>query len=639
MICSMVILGSAWTLVRARQPDTIRVVGPDSAIVVTASAWLADVTGAGPARMVMPRDVIMRMAPSSMSNVLTLFPGVFVKDYGGVGGLQLVSMRGGSSAQALVMLDGVRMSSAQNGSVDLSSLPVRCIDRVEVLRGGASALYGANAVTGVVDVRLRLQDTTNATITIAQGAFNEWRTALGATLRVADDVRLGVDADLLGTRGSFPFTTTQFGSTFEVNRQNGDARHARVLARLELGERHSATLLLRTADRGVPGAVVQGAITQARARLNDEDATLLLRSVLIDSPVDKLSIMMSARYLDQHFADPDATIVGTQGIDVRYLQRDATLSALWQHQGQSVITSLRFDASHADLQGASVLSRDGELVQRRSASLAADAVIPNLFDAEVELRLAMRGDVYSDVGTALSPLVAARRQIAPGLALRAGWSMSFRPPTFNELYYLNYGTRSLRSERASTWDAGLVLEPWPWCSIDIAGYVASVSDLILSVPVSPVITSAQNVGSATSQGAELVARVRGFDGRLLMQWSHAVQFMRDATAREGLDGLLVPYAVPELASLLLQWDAGVWFAGAQWSYTGYRYALPAEPYEAILRPFALTSLQGGLRVRGSAVRGNVMLQCDNLFDASYQVVRGYPMPGRALRVIVTLEAR
>jgi outer membrane cobalamin receptor len=589
--------------------------------------------------MVMPRDVIQRMAPLTMSGVVALFPGVFVKDYGGVGGLQLVSMRGGSSAQALVMLDGARMSSAQNGSIDLSSLPVRCVERVEVIRGGSSALYGANAMTGVVDVRLRLPDTTTAMATLSHGAFNEWRTAVGATLRIDDRMRIGLDADVVGTRGSFPFMTTQFGTTFDINRQNGDARHARVLARLEVADRHSATLLLRSADRGVPGAVVQGAITQARARLTDDDATVMIRSVLVNASADQLLMMMSARYLDQHFSDPDATIIGTQGIDVRYVQRDATLSALWLRQTQAINTSVRFDVSHADLQGASVLSVDGEMVRRRSASLSAEAIVPNLLGSDVELRMAMRGDVFSDAGGAFSPLIAARREVAAGVALRLGWSMSFRPPTFNELYYLNYGTRSLRSERATTWDAGIVFEPWSWCSIDLAGYVASINDLIVSVPVSPVITSAQNVGSATSQGAELVARIRGFDGRLLAQWSHTVQFMRDATGRSGFDGTLIAYAVPELASALLQWDGGSWFAGTQWSYTGYRYALAGEPAEVMLRPFALTSVQGGLRVAGGALRGNIMLQCDNLFDVSYQVVRGYPMPGRALRIVVNLEVR
>jgi outer membrane cobalamin receptor len=57
----------------------------------------------------------------------------------------------------------------------------------------------------------------------------------------------------------------------------------------------------------------------------------------------------------------------------------------------------------------------------------------------------------------------------------------------------------------------------------------------------------------------------------------------------------------------------------------------------MLEPFALTSLQAGLRMHGHSVRSNVMLQCDNLFDASYQVVRGYPMPGRAIRVIAGVE--
>jgi outer membrane cobalamin receptor len=622
---------------RAADEDSLRVTQRDSAIVVTALRWTADITGAGPARSVLTREVIDRMSPMSMAATMTLFPGVFVRDYGGLGGLQLVSLRGGSSAQALVMLDGARLSSAQNGSIDLASIPVRTIDRVEVIRGGASALYGANALTGALDVHLRLADTASVSGLLAHGAFNEWRSAVGATLSIGQGARLGVDVDMLGTRGSFPFQTTQFGTAFEVNRQNGDVRHVRGLARLELGDRHAATLILRSADRGVPGAVVQGSITQARARLRDDDLMAIVRSVLFESATDRLTVLTSIRHLDQHFADPDATIIGTQGIDVRYVQRDAMLSAVWRHQKADWLTTLRLDASHADLRGASILTSSGEAVQRRSISAAADAIRLDLFASDVELRMALRADVFSDVGVALSPMIALRRPLAEGLAVRAGWSMSFRPPTFNELYYLNYGTRDLRSERASTFDVGVVAQPWSWCTIDLTAYSAMIRDLIVSVPVSPVLTSAQNVGRVTSQGAELVVRAHGFDGQLLAQWSYTLQLMRDATGRPALDGRLVPYAVPELASALLQWDVGSWFVSAQWSYTGYRYALPGEPRELMLEPFALTSLQAGLRMHGHYLRANVMLQCDNLFDASYQVVRGYPMPGRAMRVIAGVE--
>lgn len=638
-IWTMGLLLAPFMTAKASEADSLRVVRRDSAIIVTASAWLGDATGAGPARSVLPREVIERLAPMSMASTMSLFPGVFVKDYGGIGGLQLVSLRGGSSAQSLVMLDGARLSSAQNGSIDLTSIPVRRIESAEVQRGGASALYGANALTGVVDMRLRLPETSGVGLTLSQGAFNEWRSALDANTHLGSDVRLGVDVDVFGTRGSFPFSVNQFGTTYDVNRQNGHARHMRVLARAEFGQWHSATVIVRSADRGVPGAVVQGAIAQARALLRDEDLMAVGRSTLYSSARDRIWMTASARYLDQHFVDPDATIVGTQGINVRYLQRDATASAVWQRQHEDLQTTLRFDASHADLQGASIASRSGERVVRRSASISGDVQVTNVLETDIELRAAMRADVFSDVGTALSPLLALRYGIAPGLAFRASWSQSFRPPTFNELYYLNYGTRDLRPERASTIDAGIVAEPWSWCSLDLTAYTGSIRNLIVSVPVSPVITSAQNVGAATSQGAELVIRSRGFDGRLLAQWSYALQFMRDATGRAGLDGKLTAYAVPELASALAQWDAGSWFASLQWSYTGFRYATSGEPSEMMLRPFALTSLQSGIRMNGSNVRGSVMLQCDNLFDVSYQVVRGYPMPGRAIRVIVNFDLR
>lgn len=619
--------------------DSLRVVVRDSAIVVTAKSWLADETISGPSRSTVDRTVIDRLAPVTMSSILPLFPGVFVKDYGGIGGMQMISLRGGSSAQALVLLDGARMSSAQHGSIDLSSIPTRFVESVTVTRGGASALYGANALTGAVDVRMRLHDSTGVAATLAHGAFNEWRSALGGVAVFGDDIRVGLDVDLYGTRGSFPFVTSQFGSAITVNRENGDARYRRLIGRVEVGSNASVSIIGRSADRGVPGGVVQGAITQARARLVDDDVLGILRFGVGRAAGGELSVHASARVMRQHYADPDATIVGTQGIDVTYHQRDANISMLWNTVTPDLSATLRIDGSYADVRGATIMAGEENLASRQSVSLAADVILPTAIVPDVELRAAMRTDVFSDVGVAVSPMLALRWKVLSELSLRTSLGLSFRPPTFNELYYLNYGTQSLRPERGSTVEMGVAYQPYAWCTFDASLYTGTIRDLIVAVPVSPVITSAQNVGRALSRGGEVLARVQALDGRLIGQWSYALQFMTDATGRAGLDGTLVAYAVPELASVLLQWDQAAWFATAQWSMTSYRHALPGAQYSSMLAPFALTSLNVGLRMRGRLMRGTVIAQCDNLMDVSYQIVRGYPMPGRSIRVTTSLEVR
>jgi len=605
-------------------------------VEVVADRWLADATGAGMPTTQFTRTMLDRLAPQSLVSVLPLIPGVFVRDYGGLGGLQTFSIRGGSAQQSLVMIDGARMSSAQNGTVDLGMIPARFVDNIDVIRGGVSALYGANALTGVLDVRLRVPNTTSVRAFVSGGSFEEWRLALGAS-GVLGSTRVGADFERLGSAGSFPFITDQFGSVYEINRQNGDVQSILGTMRIESDDVGSFTFFGRSTDRGVPGAVVQGNITNANARLRDDDLVGIVRTRSATTTLGSISAVGSLRVLNQHYNDPTASITGPGGIDVRYKQRDASVGVLMAGSAWAVHYTARVDGSYADLFGDDIVSSSGSLVTRRSIGASTDWQWEGAFGAPLDIRAAMRIDALSDMGIAVSPLVALRYSVDPSISLRASWSYNFRPPTFNELYFLNYGTRTLQPERSHSFDVGVVVRPWTWFALDADVFAVLTRNLIVSVPVSPVITSAQNVGKATSLGLEVVARGAWFDNRLLAQWAYTLQQVTDRTGRSALDGTLVPYTVPELASLLVQWDDSNWTSSVQWTYTGYRYAQAGGEYTSLLQPFALVGAMVGLHIRGLNTRSDLRLQMDNILDESYSVVRGYPMPGRVIRVSLQIE--
>ena len=604
------------------------------AVNVVAERWLTDETGAGMPITRLDNTLLARLAPQSLVSVLPLIPGVFVRDYGGLGGLKTFSIRGGSSSQALVMIDGARMSSAQAGTIDLGLLPARFVDNVDVIRGGVSALYGANALTGAMDVQLRVPSTPSVRAFAGGGSFDEWRLAMGATANIGS-VRIGVDVESLGSAGSFPFTTDQFGETYEINRQNGDVRSTFGTVRCESDDLGSITLFGRSSDRGVPGAVVQGNVTNANARLSDNDLVGLLRIPVATTSLGAVVVNGSGRILDQHYVDPDATITGPDGIDVDYLQHDVSFGATLSGSAVGLVHTTRIDAGYADLIGDEIVTDTGSVVIRRSVGLATDWQW--MVNSDLDMRLALRLDGFSDVGWAVSPLIALRYAVLPTLSLRTSWSYNFRPPTFNELYFLNYGTRTLQPERSHSFDVGVVSRPFSWLSIDLDAFAIFTTNLIVSVPVSPVITSAQNVGSARSLGLELTSRGSWFNGRLIAQWSYTLQHVTDETDRTGLDGTMIPYAVPELASLMVQWDDAVWNGSLTWTYTGYRYAQAGGEYTSLMQPFAVVGAQIGVHVKGLSTRADVRIQVDNLFDVSYQVIRGFPMPGRVVRLATSIE--
>jgi iron complex outermembrane receptor protein len=91
----------------------------------------------------------------SVADLLDHTAGVRVRRYGPLGSSSTASIRGSKPEQVLVLLDGVRLNSAQRGAVDLSTLPLRTIGRIEVIRGGGASRYGSGAVGGVILITTR----------------------------------------------------------------------------------------------------------------------------------------------------------------------------------------------------------------------------------------------------------------------------------------------------------------------------------------------------------------------------------------------------------------------------------------------------------------------------------------------------
>ena len=95
---------------------------------------------------------IQRTNGSSVVDVLRSSEGFFLKDYGPTASLKTVSFRGMAAEHILVLYDGTRLNNFQNGQVDFSLLPMSNIDHIEVVRGGNSSLYGADAVGGIINI-------------------------------------------------------------------------------------------------------------------------------------------------------------------------------------------------------------------------------------------------------------------------------------------------------------------------------------------------------------------------------------------------------------------------------------------------------------------------------------------------------
>ncbi|PLX31473.1 MAG: hypothetical protein C0600_05635, partial [Ignavibacteria bacterium] len=122
-----------------------------------------------PIAVFVARD-IARLPVRNVSELVALSPGAVLRDYGGTGTLQLASLRGMGAEYTLVLLNGLRLNHAQNASVDLGQLSLRQVERVEIARGGFTALYGSSALGGVVNIVTARHDV-RPSLQLGYGAF------------------------------------------------------------------------------------------------------------------------------------------------------------------------------------------------------------------------------------------------------------------------------------------------------------------------------------------------------------------------------------------------------------------------------------------------------------------------------------
>ena len=183
---------------------------------------LADLTVIGP-------EEIARAGVMSLTELLQRQPGVEIVQNGGPGSVSGVFLRGANRGQTLVLIDGVRMSSSSAGATTLEAIPLDQIERIEVLRGPASSLYGADAIGGVIQVFTRQGGgAVSGNASAGYGTFNTWDVK-GGVAGSAGPVTFAVQAAAKESNG---FNTITNPANFLLQ-----PRHRRLHQPERVGER------------------------------------------------------------------------------------------------------------------------------------------------------------------------------------------------------------------------------------------------------------------------------------------------------------------------------------------------------------------------------------------------------------------
>ncbi len=563
-------------------------------VVVTATGQPIAAADALTPLLVLTREDIARTQALDLAELLRFYAGIELGRNGGPGAFTSVFVRGGESNHTLVLIDGVRMNPATSGGAALQNVAPDMIERIEIVKGPRAALYGSDAIAGVINIITRRA---------APG------TAAELSLRAGSNAT--VDASVHGRWGA--------------------ERGSVALQAQHLRSDGFPALAGQTQDTGY-----QRTSLNLDTRLNLDKATLGAR--LWDSagsaeyygfdPTDFSRVVVEQDYRNQ-VAAIDAALPLSEGLDAQ-LRLSRMQDDIEQQQSDDFVETVRsgLDAELVWSVGAQRISGGASLVREDVSALTFGSPIDEQRDI-VTLRLqdevragrhrAVLGASWSDYdgfGTRWDGSFDYGFDLNASARLVAAAGTGFRAPDATDRFGFG-GNADLEPERARNYELGWQQRLGTAQRLDVRVFRSDVDDLINLLCDANFNCTAVNVDRYRNDGVELSWHLR------TAQWSATLTGIAQDPVDRTSDSQLLRRAKRSVA-LRVHRNLGIWDAGFDVLGSASR-----PDFDRELPGYALLNLQAGVRVGATT---ELRLRAENVLDKDYQTASGFNQPGAAVYV-------
>lgn len=562
---------------------------------------------------IIDRAQIERSQAHSLQELLRGRAGIDLANQGGRGKVSTLFLRGTESDHTLFLIDGVRVGSATSGLTALQDLPLELIERIEIVRGPRSSLYGSEAIGGVIQVFTRgAREGTHVRAHAGAGShgLREAGAGLDAGGTLANGMRgwFGVDAThqsddgIDACRGAATPVFAGCGMDHPDPDRDGYRNNAVSLrGGLDFSEAWKADVHAMRADGhneydgdpawGLPDnsdtiqQVVGGRVRYAGRRVAVQ-LTAGRNTDSSDNFTGDVATDRFATHRDSAGLQADVALAAGQLL---------TVGTDWARDTGGVVGGFSaFDAYRNDRAG---------FAQYQGAFGVHD------------LQLSARHDDDSQFGGHDTGSVAWGMDAAHGLRFTASYGSAFKAPSFNELYFPFYGNPDLKPETSRSAELGVAqkLDGWHW---QANAYQTTVDDLIV---YDPTIFIANNIESARIRGLELGG------GAVLAGWHVDAQatFMDPRNHSATAYDRLLPRRSRRTARIDADRGLGAWRIGATVVAQGARYD---DVQNAIrMGGYATVDLRAE---RALAAGWTLQASLRNAFDRAFETAAYYNQPGR-----------
>lgn len=558
-------------------------------VTATRTAETADETLAPVS--VIDRDDIVHSSAGNVTDLLRLQPGIDMSQNGGAGGSLNFYLRGTESDHVLVLVDGVRASSATTGAFTWQNLPLSQIERIEIVRGPRATLYGSDAIGGVIQIFTR--DPDGATARVGGGSYDTYRAEAGFG-GGEDGWTYGINAAYEEAEGFS--SASPDGFDYDPDDDGYENRSISTHLGVPLGDLTS--IRIRALHSDGESEYDQGVIDTLNQTLDSR-----LRTTLTPNWDSTVQLGYATETLETESSAPSTIETRRQSAE---WQNDLFLS---DNDVMTVGFSARRDVGKNEDDAA------GTTVFNESIRNYAAFAHYTGGSGPMKVELGLRHDRHSEFGSYTTGQLAWSRRFLRDWRFVASAGTAFKAPTLNQLFHPGFGgffagNPDLKPEKSQSAELSL---RWRTAaqSASANAFYNRVEDLIAySGPMS----SAENIDEARIPGLELIYKAAW------QAWNVGANATFQRPRNEQTDEPLIRRADTKGALTVGRQWAGRLNTRAEVEYVGER-----EDRSATLDAYTLLNLAAQWHMgAGFTLEGRV----ENAADREYIQVEGYNTPGR-----------
>ena len=579
-------------------------------VVVSATKTEKDIDRvASSVTVITAKDIEKRQA-ITVVEMLRNVPGLDVVQSGGPGKGASIFIRGGNSGHTLVMIDGVQVNSPTLGSYDFSDLTTDNVDRIEVVRGAQSTLYGSDAMAGIINIITKKgKEVTKTDVSAEAGSFNTYRES----------------ASISGSNGKNRYSlslsridTDGISAASEKNGNSEKDGYKNSSVSVRWGYRFNEKIDLDITSRYTDSENDLDAVGADDLNYTQESKALLTSARVSQIINDRWDHSVQISIVDENlkYKDPDTSWNNSE-IDTTIKTAD------WQHNISlfDETNTLTFGYEYEKQVGQNSSASINHSVNNNAVYLQNQT---SFYNDDLTLTAGVRNDKHSKFGDKTTyRLAASYLFVTSGTRIRGNWGKGFKAPTLNDLFYRDsWGSRgnpNLQPEESEGFDVGIE-QPFSDVKVTLSAtyFRTDYDNLIDWVEYASWTYEPQNVKKSGVKGWEFELKAKPA-GKAYIKGTYTITKTEDKSTGKELarrpenKGYVSIGWQPEKTSI----DLTVSYVGNRWSNSNNTKKLDAYTKADLAVSCNITSMI------------TLFAHVDNLTDEEYEEIKGYGTAGRS----------